>query len=233
MSLTYLIDRKALVYCIANGRETRVLDFATVREEANAIAGMLGKVDLLISASEDGTMNALAKYRRLKLLCGREGRRSLWFDPRTKQSVRHALLTATATRRPIRLIYGDPASGRAYLEHAGVHGWITAAQEDGVIRPTLSETQNLETSCAVHELDIVRIVDVGSGLDTYVHPAFHLPTMEVVERTGHGFELQTNGKPMLVAEHKVTLTKWIRFFSGSSHDRPQVIPVFHPDYGGD
>ncbi|MDI1236384.1 MAG: hypothetical protein PSV26_02740 [Polaromonas sp.] len=229
MSLTYHIDRKALVYCIANGRETRVLDFSTVREEANAIAGMLGKVDLLISPSEDGTMNALAKYRRLKLLCSREGRRSLWFDPRVKQSVRHALLTATATRRPIRLIYGDPASGRAYLEHAGVHGWIAAGQDDGVMRPTLSETQNLETSCAVHELDIVRVIDTSSTLDTYVHPEFHMPDMEVVERSERGFELHVDGSPMLVAEHKVTLTKWARFFAGSSHDSPQVVPVFHPE----
>lgn len=233
MSLKYLIDRKALVYCIANSRETRVLDFATVREEANAIAAMLGKSDLVICSSEDGTMNALAKYRRLKLLCGREGRRSLWFDPRVKQNVRHALMTAMATRRPIRLIYGEPTSGRACLEYAGVHGWLTACQQDGVIRPALSETENLETTCSIHELDIVRVVDIGSGLDTYAHRAFHLPKMEVVERGGSGFELQVDGKPMLVAEHKVTLTKWIRFFSGSSHDRPQVVPVFHPDYSGE
>lgn len=233
MSLKYLIDRKAHVYCISNSRETRVLDFATVREEANAMAGMLGNRDLVISSSEDGSMNALAKYRRLKLLCGREGKRSLWFDPRVKQKVQHAILTAAATRRPIRLIYGDSSSGRACLEFAGVHGWITACHQDGAIRPALSETQSLETSCAIHELDIVRVIDTSSSLDTYLHPAFHLPDMEIVEKSERGFELQVDGKPMLVAERKVTLTKWSRFFAGSSHDRPQVVPMFHPEYGGD
>lgn len=226
MSLTIHVDNVSRTFCISSAGESRLIDFATVQAIANALAGKLSRNDLLIGDDELASRQAFEKYQRLLSLAAKEGWKELFYDPRTSTTARQSLQAAKATNRQVRLFYGNTVSGLAALVHTGVVGWIGGLRVDGLPRAGLTEKLGIAAGHRVHELDIVRVVDIQACTDLYCHPLFHLPNMEVVETSSGTYQLQVDGEALFSAEHKALLTRWLRFFNGSSLDAPVGIPVF-------
>lgn len=227
MSMSVHSDISNRVFICSYGDESRVIDFATVHSEACALAGKLGRTDLLIGPDELDTRIAFEKYRKLLSLAAKEAWTDLWYDSRTAPPVRQALQSAKVTGRRVRVFYGNANSGLDSMVHIGVVGWISGVRTDGLMRVGLSEKQGVPAGHRVHELDVVRVVDIGACVDVYKHASYHLPPMDVIEALTGPHQLKVHGIPLFESEHKAVLTKWVRFFSGSSHEQPQTIPNFY------
>lgn len=224
MSMSIHVDVVNKVFVCSYAGETRLIDFATVKSEVNAIAGKLGRNDLLIRSDELYTRTAYDKYRKLLSLAAKEGWNDLWYDSRTSVAVRQALQAAKATGRQVRLFFGNAATGLDSLVHIGVCGWICGTRVDGLMRVGLTETKGLPASHRVHELDVIRVLDVNSMQDSYRHPSYHLPCLELIEALEGPHVLHAAGEPFFWSAHKAVLTKWSRFFAGCTQDPPQALP---------
>lgn len=229
MSIRLILDAVHRVYVFTTASETRLLDFDAVRGDCNALAGKLARSDLTIGSDEVGTRLAFEKYRKCLSLVAKAGWTDLWFDTRTPVAVRQALQSAKATGRQVRIFYGDAVTGLDCLERVGVVGWLSGTRVDGLPRAALSEKQGAPAGHRVYELDIVRIVDVDACVDAYRHANYHLPNLEVLEALTGPHQLRADGIALFDCDHKATLTKWLRFFMGSTHETPQLLPMFHAD----
>jgi hypothetical protein len=226
MSISTHVDVANRVFICSFAGESRLIDFATVQSEANALAGKLGRNDLLIAPDELATRTAFEKYRKLLSLAAKADWTDLWYDSRTTGGVRQALQSAKVTGRHVRVFYGNASTGLDAMALTGVVGWICGVRVDGLMRVGLSEKQGSPAGHRVHELDVVRVVDVGAMVDVYKHPNYHLPKLEVLEALTGPHWLKAGGVPFIECEHKAVLMKWVRYFAGSTHEPPQLVPSF-------
>ena len=226
MTVSIHVDAVNRLFICTYSGESRVLDFSTVQSNANALAGRLSRNDLLIGIDELASRTAFEKYQVLLSLAAKQNWSELWYDPRVSISARQALQSAKVTGRKVRIFYGNAATGQDSLMHKGVVGWIGGLRVDGLPRVGLSEHQGQPAGHRVHELDVVRVVDIGSFVDVYRHSNYHLPKVEVLESLTGAHQLRVDDVPLFEAEHKAILTKWQRFFCGVTHETPQLIPTY-------
>jgi hypothetical protein len=122
---TLVVDHARQMYLDRHAGFTASYDFATVTATANALAGRLGVPSLAIGTSEVGSTAAYEKYLSLVRMASAKFKPGdVWYDPRTPVPLRHALETARATRRQVRLFYGDPRTGTDRLATRDVLGYV-------------------------------------------------------------------------------------------------------------
>lgn len=221
------IDHVNRIYVERRPGFTEACDFSTVAATANALAGRLGLPGLSIPSTEVGSAAAYEKYQRLlRLAAGRLGSGEVWYDPRLAPEARQALESARVTRRPVRLHYGDPRTGRDRLAAFDVAGFVGYS---GLLlpHPILLVTPKHHLGPRIIELEVVRIVDIHAMVTTFSHPAYHLPALQAVDAPTPAAPLQVllaaDGEPLQVCASKAQATRWIKFYRGEIHQSPPQI----------
>lgn len=204
---------------------TASYDFATVKANANALAGHMGTPSLAIGEDEVGSVAAFEKYLSLVRMATRKFRPGdVWYDPRTPAAARHALESARATRRAVRLHYGDPRTGLDRLAVQDVVGYVGYAAWY-LPHPILLTDRQLHIGPRIVELEVVRVVDVDGLIATYEHPTYRLPHLSTVgacdPENPEGLVLAADGREVLRCSSRAQATRWCKFFRGEIHQPPR------------
>lgn len=220
------IDHARRIYHEVHAGFTASVDFATVRATANALAGHLGLPSFALSDAEIGTPAAFEKYQRLMRLAPSKLRPGdTWYDPRTPHAARHALESARATRRKIRLHYGDPKTGLDRLAVQDVVGFVGTASWQ-LPHPILLAERHMHLGPRICELEVVRVVDVDGMVATYQHNSYRLPEFGTVSvgssEAPEKVLLVADGQPAVECANLAQATRWIKFFRGSAHAAPKT-----------
>lgn len=221
-----LVDHERRLYLESHAGYTASYDFATVRANANALAGRIGSPSLAITDSEIGSVAAFEKYLALVRLATRKFRPGdVWYDPRTPTAARQALESARATKRLVRLHYGDPRTGLDRLAVQDVLGFIGYAAW-ALPHPILLAERQLHVGPRVVELEIVRVVDVDGMVATYEHPTYRLPHLTTVSACDPDHPdrlvLAADGRELLRCANQAQAARWSKFFRGAVHQAPKI-----------
>lgn len=220
-----LVDHERKIYIETHAGYTASYDFATVRANANALAGHLGTPSLGVGDTEIGSVAAFEKYLSLVRMASRKFRPGdVWYDPRTPAQARHALESARATRRLVRLHYGDPRTGRDRLAVQDVLGFVGYAAWY-LPHPILLVDRQLHIGPRIVELEVVRVFDVDGMVATYSHPHYHLPQLSVVSACDPDrpelLVLAGDGREILKCSSQAQASRWCKFFKGAIHQPPK------------
>lgn len=152
--------------------------------------------------------------------------KSIWYDLRTPGTVKAVLETVRLSGQRIRLFYGDPQSGRAWLRDRHLVG-ILGHSEGAMLMPVLFFSKQATKGNPVLAHEIVRIMDVTSRADLYRHPRFHLPAMKITPFEQGDFQVAVRADGVVVRRFKTSeeAQTWIEFVSGDRlrivHQRPK------------
>lgn len=221
------IDHARHLYVESHVGYTASVDFSTVLATANALAGHLGIPTMGIGESEIGTQSAFEKYQRLMRLAMMKIRPGeVWYDPRTPRDARIALDTARASKRKVRLHYGDPNTGLDKLATQDIVGFVGYAGWQ-LPHPILLSERNCHLGSRICELEVVRVVDVDGMFASYEHPRYTLPAFTTVSANNSEAPdevmLIADGSPVMNCTNQGQATRWIKFFKGSTHTPPKFL----------
>ena len=99
------------------------------------------------------------------------------FHKETSQAVKDALLNAQSSGQRVRIWYGDPITGRSWLEEHDVEGYIGNSTGPSKIPILVNNTRSLGGPSILDNC-IVRIRCTTGGT-LYKHPNFSFPRLEV------------------------------------------------------
>lgn len=218
------IDHVRGLYCDVHAGFTATVDFLTVRATANALAGHVGMPSLAVTEAEVGSAAAFEKYQRLQRLAIAKMRPGeVWYDPRTPREAKVALDSARATRRQIRLHYGDPRTGLDRLAIDDVVGFVGYAGWQ-LPHPILLADRHVHLGPRICELEVVRVVDVEAMVATYNHPSYRLPEFSTarLDASSERVTLLADGNPVVECTNQAQATRWTKFFKGSTHAAPKI-----------
>lgn len=171
-----------------------------------------------------GSMAQFELFRKVQAAYLSIGDRATWFDSRTPTEVRNTLERARRTRIPIRVFYGDSATGRDWLEEFDTQGYV--GRSSGAQKVPLLVAPNELGGGAMLTHCIVRVVDTAANKELYRHPNYHLPLMKIKTATpdlvatglrcsvfyegpGKGLICACNMKSLADAAH------WVAYMSGN------------------
>ena len=167
MNVTLNPDQR--LYVIPCGDGYTCLGFDNARGHADQIAARLQRPDLAFAPGDHGALDGYAKYQAAIAAWGRSPlTQQTYFDPGTEPKAARALERCRRDRRKVRLVLGDTATGRSWLEEHDVVGRIgrsTGTDEDGGTA--------ILTNC------LLRLIAWDSGRDLYRHPAYRVPDLAI------------------------------------------------------
>lgn len=166
------------LYVIPSGDGYSSLGFDNARDHADQIASRLDQPLLGFSPGDYGSLAGYAKYRAATDAWGRSPlAQQTYFDPGTDPKAARALETCRRDGRKVRLVQGEAATGRCWLDEHDVLGRI--GRSTGMMKvPLLIETDadggvTILTSC------LLRLIDWETGQDLYRHPAYRAPNLTI------------------------------------------------------
>lgn len=108
------------------------------------------------------------------------------YDESTPDEVVRLLESYRAKGRRIRVRYGDPKTGRDWLEEHDVEGTVGRSTGEKKV-PLLIHNRRSLGGAAMLDHCVVRIIDRPSGFVHYSHPKYHRPTLTVRKSRKAGF----------------------------------------------
>lgn len=106
------------------------------------------------------------------------------YDERTPTAVRRALEKARTHGLMVRLMLGDPDTGKVWLEEHDVVGFIgrsTGSQKVPLMVEALMSAPGQVVSAdggpQLWDYKVLRVIDCATGHDLYRHPKFQLPQL--------------------------------------------------------
>lgn len=154
-----------------------------------------------------------------------------WYDERTPLKVRKALEDLRKAGDRTRAFFGDPKTGRDWLEEFDTIGYVR--RSCGYMKtPQLVSGKreiggpSLLTHC------IVRLVNLETGEEVYTHPSYHRPPMFIekasaeLQAMGYTHSVMVEEKPNEPECHAnfhnlETAAHWLTFMTGNCHEPPR------------
>lgn len=176
MNVTLNIEQR--LYVIPSGDGYSCLGFDNARDHANQIADRLELPALAFSEVDHGTASGYAKYRAAVDAWSRSPlTRQTYFDPGTDPKVARALETCRRDGRKVRLVQGDTASGRSWLDEHDVVGRI--GRSTGMMKVPLLIEAGADGGVAILTNCLLRLIDWESGRDLFRHSAYRVPDLTI------------------------------------------------------
>ena len=175
-----------------------------LREQLVNVVGDIGPAVVGVDA-ESAIKNVLRFVREAKINLG------LWFNPGTTCAVKTVLGAYIGKPKRIRLFYGDPATGRDWLETDDVQGRVGVST--GVIKAPLLFEKNDPYGSMILTDNIVRILDEETGAELYRHPRYHQPRLGLARREGK-YEVTANSEVVGSFDESVDAAKHLAFLLG-------------------
>ncbi|CAM3996056.1 hypothetical protein [Paracidovorax anthurii] len=165
-------------YVIPCGEGYSCLGFDNARDHADQIAARLNQPLLAFAPGDHESLAGYAKYCAAIDAWGRSPlARQTYFDPGTDPNAARALESCRRNRRKVRLVQGDTATGRCWLDEHDVVGRI--GRSTGTLRVPLLIEADAESGAAILTSCLLRLIDWESGRDLYRHPACRVPDLSI------------------------------------------------------
>lgn len=158
--------------------------------------------------SEIGTMAQYAMYQQAVSHALKANIKETWFDSDTPFEVRRILERYRKSGELIRVFYGDPQTGRDWLEENESMGRV--GRSSGIFKVPLMVEVGESGGMAILDHCIVRIQDGKTGRDLYRHPAYTVPEMEIRSVEGITASWHQVKKPKLLTEMGYTHGVWVK-----------------------
>lgn len=166
------------LYVIPCGDGYTCLGFDNARDHANQIADRLGQRGLAFGDEDHGSLAGYAKYSAAIDAWGRSPlTQQTYFDPGTDAKAVRVLETCRRDGRKVRLMLGNTATGRCWLEEHDVVGRI--GRSAGTLKVPLLIEPGACGGSAILTNCLLRIVEWDTGRDLYRHPAFRIPDLSI------------------------------------------------------
>lgn len=176
MNVTLNPDQR--LYVIPCGDGYTCLGFDNARGHADQIAARLQRPDLAFAPGDHGALDGYAKYQAAIAAWGRSPlTQQTYFDPGTEPKAARALERCRRDRRKVRLVLGDTATGRSWLEEHDVVGRI--GRSTGTMKVPLLVEPDEDGGTAILTNCLLRLIAWDSGRDLYRHPAYRVPDLAI------------------------------------------------------
>lgn len=202
-------------YVFKYGDHTTTRGYESLLVETQALADRLNRSDLRPSDDEIGHLSVVARHHELLRMAAKR-ELGTWFDPRTPKKVCRVLEQARKNGTLLRLFYGEPETGRDWLEEHDVLG--TIGRSTGVLKVPLLIGEGGHSGPAVLDHCIVRIIRVEDGKVLYQHPRYHLGELTVTHAADQETPAEVNVDGRLAARFRdpVDAYHWMAFMAGRS-----------------
>ena len=137
-----------------------------------------------------------------------------YYRAETPKQVVSILEGALRDQKKLRVFYGDPATGRDWLEENDVEGRI--GRSCGELKVPLMIASGEIGGPALLDHCIVRIQQRGK--DVWMHPSYHQGGEIVARESGmksHPFGIYRDGENVANFKTERAKDKWVRFITGS------------------
>lgn len=214
------LNAERRLYVLSFNQGVTCHGFDVVHAEHALIAERLGRSDLL--PTETGTIPAYHAYRAAVAAWSNSVMsRKTFFEPGTPSKVQEILERYRANRKPIRLFYGDPTTGRDHCEEFDVVGKI--GRSGGALKVPLLVAPGDIGGGAIRTSTVLRIMDVLRNANVYVSGMYACPTLEVVPDYAYAhlpLAVKRDGKT--IARFKTTsdATIYVAFMTGEQAAMP-------------
>lgn len=172
------LNAEQRLYVIPCGGGCTCLGFDNARDHAEQIASRLNQPALAFASGEHGTLAGYAKYRAAIDAWGRSRlAQQTYFDPGTDPKAAQALENCRRDSRKVRLVLGDPATGRCWLDEHDVVGRI--GRSIGPLKVPLLIEPGADSGVAILTNCLLRLIGWDSGRDLYRHAAYRIPDLTI------------------------------------------------------
>lgn len=215
--MTVSLNPDQQVYVLQGTHGVSCYGFRNCFRDATALAHLLGQE--APKPEEQGTLDLYHRYQALLSAYGKRSdlNQKTWFDPETPAQVRDVLETLRQTQTVVRLFFGEPATGKCWLDEWDVIGRIGRSM--GPMRVPLLIPPGHHGGSAILTANIVRIIS-RRGREYYKHPRFNLPELKIQtgENTELPYEVYVEGKCHARFPTQSSRLAWIRFMRGERFD---------------
>jgi len=172
------LNAEQRLYVIPCGDGYSCLGFDNARGHADQIATRLKQPLLGFAPGDHGSLAGYAKYQAAIDAWGRSPlTRQTYFDPGTDPTAARALETCRRDGRKVRLVQGETATGRCWLDEHDVVGRI--GRSAGTLKVPLLIEPDADGGTAILTGCLLRVIDWETGEDLYRHPAYRLPDLSI------------------------------------------------------
>lgn len=147
------------------------------------------------------------------------------FDPGTPEAVRRILERYRKSGDTLRIVLGDPETGRDWHEENDVVG--TVGRSMGPMKIPLLIEKGERGGPAMLTRCIVRIIDWDSQRELYVHPQYQLPALAIVPNADakYPWEVTIDGESQARFTDLGKAGAYVGFMRGLSGIKPRVFPM--------
>jgi hypothetical protein len=211
-------NQEQRLFVIPCGKGCSCLGFDNCLAEASQLALLLG------AAKPDPVqIGSMGQYNYYRELIGRYSQRTdlnqrTWFDPGTPDIVADHLERARLKGQRLRLFFGDPGTGKCWLEENDVTGYIGRSM--GPMRiPILLTTKSSSGGGAILTRCIVRLMDTASRQEIWRHSGYRLPELQTKDEPGdakHPCAVHSEGSCIARFTTPQERSRWMAFMRGET-----------------
>lgn len=200
------------LFVIPAGDGLSCLGFENCFQQARQLMARLGQAAAHLGAvreQEKGKLVQYVQYRELLRIARKQGGfEETWFSPGTPAPVREILERYRKSGQRIRLYYGDPETGRDWLEEYDTIGQV--GRSTGITKvPLLLTRRNASGGGAILDDCIVKLQDVETKRVLWQHPGYSQPELKV-----EGGKVTCGGKPRVYMAPK-DAQAYVQFLQGT------------------
>ena len=169
------------VYVIPCGEGYSCLGYENARAHAQQIADALATPSLAFTEADFGQPSGYTKYRQAtQAWASSRKSTSTYFDPGTPEAVRRILERYRQSGDTLRVVLGDPDTGRDWHEENDVVGRV--GRSTGSMKVPLLIEDAADGGAAILTRCVVRLIDWKTQRELYVHSKYKLPELAIVPR---------------------------------------------------
>jgi len=218
--MNVVVNQQQQLFVVPADRGVSTLGFEVVFKQLKQLVARLN-LPIIVRADEQGTIGQYADYQRAISEARRANLKETWFHLDTPVEVRRILERHRKSGKPIRIFYGDPATGRDWIEENDVVGVV--ARSCGTFKAPILLRSGEPLGAAILDHCIVRLLDAEDRKALWTHPKYQAPAMQIVaERQGvYTHVVFVNGDLHARFPSCAKAAQWVAFMAGECMEAPQ------------
>lgn len=175
-NVTLNLEQK--LYIIACGDGYSCFGFDNARDHTNQIAERLGQPELAFAPGDNGTLDGYRKHGHAVQAWARSDLSlRTYFDPCTSLELAKVLEGCRKSKRKVRLVLGDTATGEVWLDEYDVVG--TIGRSAGSLKMPLLIEDWESGGGAILTACVLAVIDWQSGRWLFRHTAHKHPDLDI------------------------------------------------------
>lgn len=170
-----------------------------------------------------GTLAQYSAYRNAVDFMAKSGLKfGTWFSLDTPKKVQRILEDYRRSGKKIRVFYGDPETGRDWMEENDVLGRI--GRSTGVMQIPLLVPDGECGGPGLLDDRIVRLMDAETHKELYRHPSYHQKTLAIIPSTvgkGYTHAVRADGETVANFKSMGAAAHYVAFMAGESMEQPR------------